>query len=62
MQRQVLEQVLETTPTLFNGKLGHYKKRKCKLELLNNAQPFHSKAYSAPQAHEEAFKKELQHL
>eukprot|EP00957_Ditylum_brightwellii_P096741 7367932-Ditylum_brightwellii.AAC.1 len=36
MQRSVLEQVLETTPTLFDGKLGHYKKRKCKLELINN--------------------------
>eukprot|EP00957_Ditylum_brightwellii_P108016 8240229-Ditylum_brightwellii.AAC.1 len=36
MQRRVLEQVLETTPTLFDRKLGHYKKKKCKLELLNN--------------------------
>eukprot|EP00957_Ditylum_brightwellii_P206936 15350655-Ditylum_brightwellii.AAC.1 len=57
-----LETVLETAPTLFDGKLGHYKKRKCRLELNENAQPFHLKAYSAPQTHEETFKRELQHL
>eukprot|EP00957_Ditylum_brightwellii_P108015 8240228-Ditylum_brightwellii.AAC.1 len=36
MQRHVLEQVLEATPTLLDGKLGHYKKRTCKLELIDN--------------------------
>eukprot|EP00957_Ditylum_brightwellii_P017662 1330571-Ditylum_brightwellii.AAC.1 len=62
MQRHVLVQVLEATSTLFDGNLGHYKKRKCKLELIDNVRPFHLKAYSVPQAHEEVFKKELQHL
>eukprot|EP00957_Ditylum_brightwellii_P110643 8438439-Ditylum_brightwellii.AAC.1 len=37
MQRRVLETVLETTPILFDDKLGHYKKRKCRLELNENA-------------------------
>eukprot|EP00957_Ditylum_brightwellii_P179092 13643444-Ditylum_brightwellii.AAC.1 len=61
-QQKVLESVLETTPTLFDGKLGHYTKKQCKLELKENAKPFYSKAYSVPQVHDEAFKRELQHL
>lgn len=61
-ERDKLEKVLSTCDALFDGTLGHYTKELVHLELEPDAVPVHSKAYSVPKAHEEIFKKELQHL
>jgi hypothetical protein len=61
-QQQRLKTVLEKFPQLFDGGLGHYPHEKIHLELEENAVPVHSRAYPVPKAHEEAFKRELEHL
>ena len=61
-QRSQLEQTLANTTELFDGKLGHYKAEKIHLDLVDNAQPVHQKAYSVPTKLEPAFRKELDHL
>ncbi|CAJ1960535.1 unnamed protein product [Cylindrotheca closterium] len=61
-QRKLLAQALKNTDKIFDGQLGHYKHEKVPLELIENAQPVFSKAYSVPKQHEPAFLKELKHL
>ncbi|CAJ1938503.1 unnamed protein product [Cylindrotheca closterium] len=61
-QRKLLAQALKNTDEIFDGQLGHYKHEKVHLELIENAQPVFSKAYSVPKQHEPAFLKELKHL
>ncbi|CAJ1945757.1 unnamed protein product [Cylindrotheca closterium] len=61
-QRKLLAQALKNTDEIFDGQLGHYKHEKVHLELIENAQPVFSKAYSLPKQHEPAFLKELKHL
>ncbi|CAJ1935329.1 unnamed protein product [Cylindrotheca closterium] len=51
-----------TSDKTFDGQLGHYKHEKVHLELIENAQPVFSKAYSVPKQHGPAFLKELKHL
>ena len=61
-QQLKLQQALEKVNTLFDGSLGHYPHRKVHLDLIDGAEPVHSKPYAIPRTHDEAFKKELQHL
>ena len=61
-QRKLLEQALQNTTQLFDGKLGRYKGEKIHLDLLPGAEPVHAKAYSVPTKLEPAFLKELEHL
>ena len=61
-QQNLLATALENTQELFDGNLGHYKHEKIHLEVENGAVPVHSKAYSVPVKHQDAFLKELRHL
>ena len=61
-KRRKLEKVLEKFPMLFDGKLSHYPHEKFHLDLEPGSKPVHSRPYSVPKLHKEAFKKELQHL
>ncbi|CAJ1955430.1 unnamed protein product [Cylindrotheca closterium] len=61
-QCKLLAQALKNTDEIFDGQLGHYKHEKVHLELIENAQPVFSKAYSLLKQHEPAFLKELKHL
>ena len=62
IQRKNLAIALQNVSELFDGKLGRYKAEKIHLDLVDGAQPIHSKAYSVPMKHEPAFLKELKHL
>eukprot|EP00957_Ditylum_brightwellii_P092839 7068192-Ditylum_brightwellii.AAC.1 len=62
MQCQLLQQVLEGIPEVFDRKLGLYPHQNVHLEVQEGAKPYHTKAYSAPRVYLEVFKKELMHL
>ena len=53
---------LDEFETLFDGKLGSSPHQQVRFEAEEGAMPVHAKAHGVPKAHEEAFKKELQHL
>ena len=57
-----LAAALADTKTLFDGKLGHYKKELIHLDIMPNAVPIHSLPYSILEKLKPAFKKELHHL
>ena len=57
-----LQQHLSPFSVLFDGKLGHYPNSLLHLDIEPSATPVHSKPYAIPRTHDEAFKKELQHL
>ena len=61
-QQIKLQSKLDKFETLFDGKLGSIPHQQVHLEAEERATPVHTKSYGAPKAHEEAFKKELQHL
>lgn len=61
-QQERLKTVLEKFPRLFDGGLGFYPHKQIHLELEEDAVPVHSRAYPVPKAHEDAFKRELEHL
>ena len=61
-QQLKLQQALEKVNVLFDGSLGHYPHRKVHLDLVEGTEPVHSKPYAIPRTHDEAFRKELQHL
>ena len=57
-----MENALANTTEPFDGKLGLYREEEIHLELEPNAEAVHSRAYSVPKSHEDAFKRELKHL
>ena len=61
-QRRDLQRTLETRTQLFDAVLRVYPKVQVRLELSQEAVPRHAKPYSVPRAHEEVFRKELEHL
>ena len=54
--------MLSRRKNLFNGELGDWKGTAIKLEVQENAKPFHSRAYPVPQIHERAMCIEVQCL
>ena len=58
-QRIKLRDVLRKYKILFDGKLGCYPHKKNHLDLIDGAQPVHSKPYGVPYQQEELFKQEL---
>ena len=61
-QRTDLKQILGKYTTLFNGELGKYTNKKVHLQLHDEVQPFHGKAYPVPFIHKKVFYDELQCL
>ena len=61
-QRSDLYDLLMKHEKLFNGTLGVYPHKKVHIEIEENAEPKHARAYPVPRIHLETFKKELQHL
>jgi hypothetical protein len=61
-QQNDLIKLLSKYDKLFDVTLGKYSHRKLHLTLQEDAVPVHHKAFPAPHAHTEVFKKELQHL
>ena len=60
IQQQQLLNIFEKHSILFSGKLRKYPHKKIHLDIQNNAQPFHAKAYTVPHIHQQVFKDELQ--
>ena len=50
-----LKHILGKYTTLFNGELGIYIKKKVHLQLHDEVQPFHGKAYPVPFIHKKVF-------
>ena len=61
-QRLALKHLFRKYDKLFDGTLGVYSKHKISLEVDPNATPIHARPYSVARAHEDTFKRELQHL
>jgi hypothetical protein len=61
-QRQDLYQLLKKYTRLFSGKLGLYHHRKVHIDLIEGAEPKHSRPYPVPHIHYDTFKKELEHM
>ena len=61
-QQKALEKVLNKYSKLFDGTLGVYPHKKFAIDIKPDAVPKHSRPYSIPQVHLEAFKKQLEHL
>ena len=61
-QGDQLPGLLSTYTKLFSGKLGLYPHRKLHLELAENAQPVHRRAYPVPHSNLEVFRNEPYHL
>ena len=56
---------MKTPPTKLNeknGTSGNYTGTKFKFELPEGAQPYHSKRFPIPKAHEETLKREVNRL
>ena len=61
-QRTLLSNSLFKYKTLFKGGLGTCNVRPIGLELIDNVQPYHARAYPVPKAHETKTHKELDRL
>ena len=61
-QQRALEKVLTKYSKLFDGTLGVYPHKKFSIDIKPDAVPKHSRPFSVPQVHLEAFKKELEHF
>lgn len=61
-QQSQLADVLGNTQELFDGNLGHYKEAQVHLDVEPGAVPVHTKAYSVPIKHTDAFPKDLRHF
>jgi len=61
-QKDDLYKLLKKHEKLFDGTLGVYPHKKVHIEIEENAEPVHARAYPVPRIHLETFKKELQHL
>ena len=51
--------LLKTHENLFDGALGNYTGTEYKIELLNEAQPYHAKPFPIPKAHEETLETDV---
>ena len=61
-QQNKLAKVLAKHNKLFNRILDVYPHKKFHIDVEENAEPLHSRAYFKPKIHLAIFKKELQHL
>eukprot|EP00970_Alexandrium_tamarense_P015712 scaffold5391_cov175-Alexandrium_tamarense.AAC.17 len=61
-QRQDLYRLLKKYTKLFSGNLGRYPHRKVHIDLIEGAEPKHSRPYPVPHIHYDKFKKELEHM
>ncbi len=62
LERAKLYSTLSEFEPLFQGTQGHYNSDPIELELLPNAKPFFSKAYSIPKAYVDVTKGEIERL
>ena len=59
-EKEQLAELLSRRKNIFNGELGDWKGTDIKLEVQENAKPFHSRAYPVPQTHERTMRIEVQ--
>jgi len=50
-QKGQLEALLRKHEPLFDGQLGRWQGQEVKLELMEGAKPYHSRAYNIPRCH-----------
>ena len=61
-QRSDIKRLVTKYNKLFSGELRKYPHRTFSLEIDPQAQPIHARPFTVPRAHEDVFKKELEHL
>jgi len=61
-EQSELKAVLNNHPTLFKGGLGVLDIKPVHLELVDGAEPYHSRAFPVPQKYEQTTKKEMDRL
>ena len=61
-QRHQLLEILRKHEILFDGTLGSWKDERVKLELKNDAEPYHARAYPIPRVHLDTLKLEVERL
>jgi hypothetical protein len=54
--------VLRKFEHLFDGTLGNFETSDIKLDLKENAKPFHGKSFPAPRIHHDTLKAEIERL
>jgi hypothetical protein len=61
-ERRQLLRLLQKHEAIFQGKLGLWKRTKCKIQLKPDATPYHARPFPVPKSQEDKLKRELERL